>query len=187
MNWQAISQDFFDRHPVEVARALVGAELMVAGAGGIIVETEAYARDDPASHSFRGRTGRNAAMFSAPGTAYVYRSYGLHWCLNAVCHPGSAVLIRAMEPTAGLDVMKARRGVEAPRLIASGPGRLCQALAIDATHDGSILLQPPFRLRHRPEAALDVVAGPRIGITRAIENPWRFGLAGSPFISRRFG
>jgi DNA-3-methyladenine glycosylase (3mg) len=187
MGWQAIPQDFFNRHPVEVARDLIGTELMVAGVGGIVVETEAYAEDDPASHSFRGKTARNAAMFGAPATAYVYRSYGLHWCLNAVCRPGTAVLLRAMEPSAGLEVMAARRGVNAPRLLASGPGRLCQALAVDARHDGTPLLHPPFRLLSRPGTPIDIVSGHRIGISRATEKPWRFGLAGSPFLSRRFG
>lgn len=180
-----LPEAFFDRDPVTVARDLIGAAFLLAGVGGIVVETEAYALDDPASHSFRGRTRRNAAMFGDPGTAYVYRSYGLHWCLNAVCRPGSAVLLRAIEPTAGLDLMMARRGVTVPRLLASGPGRLAQALAVDASHDGRSLLDPPFQLRHASSAAT-IVSGPRIGISRAVEQPWRFGLSGSPFLSRRF-
>ena len=180
-----LPQMFFDRDAVEVARDLIGAELLLSGVGGIVVETEAYALDDPASHSYRGRSRRNAAMFGEPGTAYVDRSYGLHWCLNAVCRPGSAVLLRAIEPTAGLDVMMARRGVTVPRLLSSGPGRLAQALGIDAGYDGSSLLEPPFWLRH-PRPGADIVSGPRIGISRAVEQPWRFGLSGSPFLSRRF-
>lgn len=177
---------FFDSNAVDVARDLIGVELLVDGVGGIVVETEAYLPDDPASHSFRGKTQRNAAMFQEPGTAYVYRSYGLHWCLNAVCEPGSAVLLRAIQPTIGLNIMRERRNVEAPRLIASGPGRLCQALAIDISHNGASLLDDPFSLSHRPRMPQKIVSGPRIGISRAVEKPWRFGLEGSPFLSRRF-
>lgn len=180
-----LNHEFFERDAVDVARALIGVELLVAGVGGWIVETEAYTPDDPASHSHRGRTARNATMFGPPATAYVYRSYGLHWCLNAVCRPGSAVLLRAIEPICGVDVMKARRSVDSMRLLASGPGRLCQALAIDRTHDGASLLESPFSLgAARPH--LDVICGPRVGITRATTKPWRFGLAGSPYLSRRF-
>ncbi len=179
-----IAERFFERSAVEVARDLVGAEIQVGGTGGIVVETEAYERDDPASHSFPGPTARNAAMFGRPGTAYVYRSYGIHWCLNAVCLPGSAVLIRALLPTTGLEGMTARRGVADPRLLCSGPGRLCQALGVDRTLDGQPLDRSPFALRG-PAETLDVAAGPRIGISRATDRPWRFALRGSPYLSRR--
>jgi DNA-3-methyladenine glycosylase len=175
------------RPVLEVAPELVGAELYVDGVGGVIVEVEAYHHEDPASHGhLNRRTARNAAMFLRGGHAYVYRSYGIHWCLNVVCGPeeeAEAVLIRALEPTAGLDVMRARRGVEAERALCSGPGKLCQALAVDRRLDGLPLDEPPFELRERgfePE----IVAGPRIGITKAQHLPWRFALAGSPFLSR---
>jgi DNA-3-methyladenine glycosylase len=184
-----IERAFFARSVHEVAPELVGATLLVAGVGGTIVEVEAYDREDPAAHGYRGRTARNASMFGPPGHAYVYRSYGVHWCLNLVCEEeGSpaAVLVRALEPTDGLDAMRARRGLEDVRLLCSGPGRLCQALGITRDHDGLALDRPPFALRERVRVP-EVAAGPRVGITRAAERPWRYGLAGSRFLSRRLG
>jgi DNA-3-methyladenine glycosylase len=154
----------------------------------VIVELEAYDHEDPASHGYRGRTARNAAMFGPPGHAYVYRSYGIHWCLNFVCdEPGraDAVLIRALEPTHGLDTMRTRRGVEAPRSLCSGPGKLCQALGVTREHDGRALDEPPFELLSRTDTPR-IATGPRIGITRAAELTWRYGIEGSPFLSRRF-
>lgn len=178
---------FFARHPVVVARDLVGVRLLVNGVGGAIVETEAYHHEDPASHTFGGRTPRNAAMFGPVNHAYVYRSYGIHWCLNLVCgeEPGSAVLIRAVAPDVGVELMRHRRGLEPLRLLASGPGRLCQALAITREYDGLPLDRPPFELIARPTEPA-IIAGPRIGLTKGVETPWRFGLAGSPFLSRPF-
>lgn len=178
-------ESFFSRPAVAVARDVIGATLTVNGAGGIVVESEAYEPDDPASHSYRGQTRRNRAMFGPAGHAYVYRSYGIHWCLNFVCLPGSAVLIRALEPTRGVERMVERRGTDRPRLLCSGPGRLTQALGIDASMDGLNLDGPPFTLTLAP-GALPIVTGPRIGITRAVDHPWRFGFAGSPFLSGRF-
>src|SRR5436190_16837027 len=170
-----------------LARTLIGATLRLDGVGGIIVETEAYDISDPASHSFSGPSRRNATMFGPPGRAYVYRIYGIHLCLNIVCgpEPGGAVLIRALEPTAGLDEMRARRGVESAAALCSGPGRLCQALGVTLAHDGLAIDAPPFELVAGGEPA-GVVTGVRIGITKAAHQPWRFGLAGSPFVSRRF-
>ncbi len=175
------------RPVADLARDLIGATLLLDGVGGVVVETEAYARGDPASHSFRGPTPRNGAMFGPAGRAYVYRSYGIHWCLNVVGgeEPGCAVLIRALEPTEGLAAMRARRGLDAPRLLCAGPGRLCAALGITAAHDGLPLDRAPFALL-APPAAPPIAAGPRIGITRNAEAPWRFGLAGSRFLSRPF-
>ena len=179
------SRAYFDRTVAEVARDLIGATLLVDGVGGLIIETEAYDRYDPASHSFAGPTPRNAVMFGPPGHAYVYRSYGIHWCLNLVCEPGSAVLIRALDPTAGLERMQERRGLATPGLLCSGPGRLCQALGVDRTLDGAALDQPPFAIEPNLGGA-QIVAGRRIGISKAVEVPWRFGLAGSRFLSRPF-
>ena len=176
---------FFSRPALAVARDLIGANLTIDGVGGMIVETEAYEPDDPASHSYGGVKNRNRAMFGPPAHAYVYRSYGIHWCLNFVCLPGRAVLIRALEPACGLDAMSLHRKTTQARLLCSGPGRLCQALAADGSMDGLCLERPPFRLT-LPTEEMAVATGTRIGITRAVERPWRFGLAGSRFVSRRF-
>ena len=170
----------------EVARALLGVTLVVEGVGGPIVEVEAYDGTDPASHGFRGRTQRNASMFGPPGHAYVYRSYGIHWCLNLVCEAeGSpaAVLVRALEPAHGLERMRERRGLDDLRLLCAGPGRLCQALGVTGEHDGLRLDAAPFQLVPAPKAP-QVVVGARIGISRAAELPWRYAVAGSRFLSR---
>jgi DNA-3-methyladenine glycosylase len=170
----------------EVAPALIGCTLLVDGVGGKIVEVEAYDGEDPASHGYGGRTARNASMFGPPGHAYVYRSYGIHWCLNLVCEEDgapAAVLVRALEPTLGLETMRVRRGLEDARLLCAGPGRLCQAVGVTGAHDGLPLDRPPFAVLPAAEAP-EVLVGPRVGITRAAELPWRYGLAGSRFLSR---
>ncbi|MBS0499034.1 MAG: DNA-3-methyladenine glycosylase [Burkholderiaceae bacterium] len=175
---------------LEVARRLIGATLLVDGVGGVIVETEAYDMSDAAAHTHRGPTERNRAMFGPPGHAYVYFNYGLHWCLNFVCREeghGAGVLIRALQPTHGLERMRARRGLEDERLLCAGPGRVGQALGIDKAFYGLPLDRPPFAVRAPdPARPIEVVAGPRIGISKAQALPWRFGLAGSRYVSRRF-
>ena len=181
-----IRRNFFARSVHDVAEELIGATFLVEGIGGKIVEVEAYHHEDPAAHGYRGRTERNASMFGPPGHAYVYRSYGIHWCVNFVCEPegvADAVLIRALEPTRELDLMRKRRGVDDERLLCSGPGRVCQALGITHEHDGLALDRTPFRLEPRTEEP-EVVRGPRVGITRAADLPWRYGLAGSRYLSR---
>jgi DNA-3-methyladenine glycosylase len=177
------------RNVHEVAPELIGAELLVDGVGGVIVEVEAYDHEDPAAHGYGNRrTARNASMFLPGGYAYVYRSYGVHWCLNFVCgeqNEASAVLIRALEPTRGLEAMRARRGTDDVRRLCAGPGRLCQALGITGEHDGHSLDGPPFSLTPRT-GIVEVAVGRRIGISKAVERPWRYGLAGSRFLSRPF-
>jgi len=183
-----LTRSFFGRSVHDVAPDLIGATLLVDGVGGRIVEVEAYDQTDPAAHSYRGPTERNAVMFGPPGYAYVYRSYGIHWCLNLVCEPkgsASAVLIRAIEPMAGIATMRRRRGVTDQRLLCSGPGRLCEALRVTASHNGLALNQPPFALFAR-QGTVDIVVGPRIGLTKAADLPWRYGEKGSRFLSKPF-
>ena len=183
-----LTKSFFNRSVHEVAPDLIGATLLVNGVGGRLVELEAYDQMDPAAHSFGGPTARNAVMFGPPGFAYVYRSYGIHWCLNFVCEPkgsAGAVLIRAIEPTAGLAAMRRRRGLSDPRLLCSGPGRLCEALGITGAQYGMALDTPPFQLFAR-QGEVDIVAGPRIGITKAADRPWRYGEKDSRFLSKPF-
>ena len=183
-----LNHGFFARSVHRVAPDLIGVTLLFNGVGGRIVEVEAYHHTEPAAHSFRGRTERNSVMFGPPGYAYVYRSYGIHWCLNFVCEPegsASAVLIRAIEPTAGIARMRRRRGMADQRLLCSGPGRLCQALGVTVIHNGLALGRQPFELLARSETP-EIVSGVRIGITKAAELPWRYGLAGSRYLSKPF-
>jgi DNA-3-methyladenine glycosylase len=183
-----LARAFFARSVHEVAPELIGAMFLVDGIGGPIVEVEAYHHTDPAAHSFGGPTARNAVMFGPPGYAYVYRSYGIHWCVNFVCeaeNSASAVLIRALMPSKGLPAMRRRRRLEDERLLCAGPGRLCEALAITRAHNGMALDEPPFALFART-SPVEIAAGPRIGISKAAELPWRYGLAGSRFLSRPF-
>jgi DNA-3-methyladenine glycosylase len=185
---QQLSRDFFARSVHEVAPDLIGTTLLVDGVGGRIVEVEAYDQEDPASHGFRGPTARTATMFGPGGHVYVYRSYGIHWCMNIVCDlegRAEAALVRALEPTHGIETMRARRGVQPLRDLCSGPGKLCQALGVTRDHDGCALDEPPFRMLAR-DGTPAIVTGPRIGITRATELTWRYGLAGSPYLSRSF-
>jgi DNA-3-methyladenine glycosylase len=183
-----LRRSFFDRSVHEVAPELIGATLLVNGIGGLIVEVEAYHHTDPAAHSYRGKTERNAVMFGPAGYAYVYRSYGIHWCVNFVCEgagSASAVLIRALQPTAGIAAMRRRRKLKDERLLCSGPGRLTQALAITHAKNGLALDHAPFAL-FAPAERVEVAIGIRIGLTKATDLPWRYGLKGSAFLSKPF-
>ncbi|WP_315720134.1 MULTISPECIES: DNA-3-methyladenine glycosylase [unclassified Bradyrhizobium] len=183
-----LTRAFFARDVLQVAPELIGATFLVDGVGGVIVEVEAYHHTDPAAHSFRGPTPRNQVMFGPPGFAYVYRSYGIHWCVNFVCEPAgsaSAVLIRAIEPTLGIGEMQRRRGLEDIRMLCSGPGKLTEAMGITIAHNALPLDAPPIELFAR-SADVEIVTGVRIGITKAVEKPWRFGLKGSRFLSKPF-
>ncbi|SDP51351.1 DNA-3-methyladenine glycosylase [Afipia sp. GAS231] len=183
-----LKRSFFARSVLEVAPDLIGATLLVDGVGGIIVEVEAYHHSEPAAHSFNGPTPRNMVMFGPPGFSYVYRSYGIHWCVNLVCEKAgsaSAVLIRALEPTHGIPEMRRRRGLHDERSLCSGPGKLCEALGITIAHSELPLDTPPFAL-HARTGQPEVVTGLRIGITKAVDLPWRYGLKGSKFVSKRF-
>jgi DNA-3-methyladenine glycosylase len=187
-NLRPLTRRFFDRSVHEVAPDLIGVTLLFDGVGGVIVEVEAYHHTDPAAHSYGGPTERNAVMFGPPCHAYVYRSYGIHWCLNFICEregSASGVLIRALEPTAGIEAMRRRRGVEDVRQLCSGPGKVCQALGVTRAQNGWPLDRPPFRLLPRVGEP-DIVTGPRIGISKAVDHPWRYGLRGSRFVSRPF-
>jgi DNA-3-methyladenine glycosylase len=183
-----LKRAFFARSVHEVAPDLIGATLLVDGVGGVIVEVEAYHHTEPAAHSFRGPTPRNLVMFGPPGFSYVYRSYGIHWCVNFVCEKAdsaSAVLIRALQPTHGIPAMRRRRGLHDERSLCSGPGKLCEALGITIKHSELPLDQPPIAL-HARIGKVDIVTGVRIGITKAVDLPWRYGLKGSRFLSKPF-
>jgi DNA-3-methyladenine glycosylase len=183
-----LDHTFFARSVHAVAPDLIGATLLVNGVGGVIVEVEAYHHTDPAAHSFRGPTPRNRVMFGPPGYTYVYRSYGIHWCVNFVCEQegsASAVLIRALQPTHGIPLMRRRRRLHDERSLCSGPGKLTEALAITEAHNALPLDAPPIALHARVGKA-DVASGIRIGITKAMELPWRYGLKGSRFLSKPF-
>ncbi len=183
-----LKRSFFARPVLEVAPDLIGATMLVDGVGGIIVEVEAYHHTEPAAHSFNGPTPRNQVMFGPPGFSYVYRSYGIHWCVNFVCEKtgeASAVLIRALQPTHGIPAMRRRRGLHDERSLCSGPGKLCEALGITIAHSELPLDAPPYALYARVGKP-EVVTGLRIGITKAVDLPWRYGLKGSKFLSKRF-
>jgi len=183
-----LKRAFFNRSVLEVAPDLIGVTLLVDGVGGIIVEVEAYHHTEPAAHSYNGQTARNAVMFGPPGFVYIYRSYGIHWCVNFVCEKAgsaSAVLIRALEPSHGIPAMRRRRGLHDERSLCSGPGKLTEALAITHAHNGLALDKPPMAL-YAPTAKPDVVTGLRIGLTKAVALPWRYGLKGSKFVSKPF-
>lgn len=177
-------RDFFERDAIAVARDLLGCHLLVNGMGGRITETEAYFPDDEASHSFRGPTKRNGAMYGPPGNVYIYRIYGMYWCLNFVCTPGSAVLIRAIEPETGIAEMAERRGTDQLTSLCSGPGKLCQAMDIGIAINDRLLDREPYALF--PSALVPIVSGKRIGITKNAEAPWRFGIQGSRYLSKPF-
>jgi DNA-3-methyladenine glycosylase len=183
-----LNRSFFARSVHEVAPELIGATMLVDGVGGIIVEVEAYHQSEPAAHSYRGPTPRTMVMFGPPGFAYVYRSYGIHWCINFVCEPegsAAAVLIRALQPTHGVAAMRRRRGLHDERTLCSGPGKLTEALAITNRHNGLALDVPPIAI-HARRATPEIASGPRIGITKAVELPWRYGLKDSRFLSKAF-
>ena len=183
-----LDKTFFDRSVHDVAPDLIGATMLFDGVGGMIVETEAYHMTDPASHSYRRQTPRNGVMFGPAGFAYVYRSYGIHWCVNFVCEgagSASAILVRALVPTHGIGLMQQRRGLQNERTLCSGPGKLCAALGITGSHDGLALDAQPFAI-HARTVEPEIVVGVRIGITKGVDLPWRFGLKGSRFVSRRF-
>ena len=183
-----LKRAFFARSVHQVAPDLIGATLLVDGVGGVIVEVEAYHHTEPTAHSFRGPTPRNLVMFGPAGFAYVYRSYGIHWCVNFVCEKAgsaSAVLIRALEPTHGIAAMRRRRGLHDERTLCTGPGKLTEALGITVAHNGLALDAPPIALHSRIKKP-EIVAGVRIGITKAVELPWRYGLKGSKFLSKGF-
>ena len=183
-----LKRSFFDRSVHEVAPDLIGTTLLFNGVGGVIVEVEAYHHTEPAAHSYNGPTPRNLVMFGPPGFTYVYRSYGIHWCVNFVCEKAgsaSAVLIRALAPTHGLAAMRRRRGLQEERALCSGPGKLCEALGITVAHSGLPLDRPPYAL-HARTGDVDVVSGVRIGLTKAVDLPWRYGLKGSRYLSKPF-
>jgi DNA-3-methyladenine glycosylase len=185
---ERLGAEFFARSVHTAARELIGCRLFYEGSGGTIVETESYDRDDPACHAYVGLTERTKVLFGPPGRAYVYLSYGIHSLLNAVAEPegdAAAVLIRALAPTAELDAMRSRRGKRPDTDLCSGPGKLTEALGIGMDANDADLTADPFLLLP-PELGWSgrIVTGPRVGITKAVERPWRFSLAGSPFVSR---
>ena len=183
-----LGKSFFDRSVHEVAPALIGTTLLVNGVGGIITEVEAYHHTEPAAHSYNGPTPRNRVMFGPPGHIYVYRSYGIHWCVNFVCEAegsAGAVLIRALQPTQGIGLMRRRRGLDDERALCSGPGKLTQALDISIVHNGHAIDAAPFAL-HAATMKPEIVTDTRIGITKAADLPWRYGLKSSRFVSKRF-